>query len=81
MIAAVPNECVDDGDDDNECPRCGESARTPAIPDPDRPPPLPPGPVVPRPFVPPEDECGLEEGDGGDLAALGEREPCWLCEC
>lgn len=78
-MVIVVEECVDDGDDDSEC---GESARIPVIPDPDcPPPPLPPGPVVPRAFVPPEGECGLEEGGGGDLAELGEREPRWLCEC
>lgn len=81
MIASVPDEGVGDGDD-GECPRCGESARIPAIPDPDRPPPpFPPVPVVPRSFVPPVDECGLEEGGGGDLVVLGERKPCWSRGC
>ena len=64
--------------------RLGESARIPAIPDPERPPPLP-GPAVESEFGPPkdDDDTGLEEGDGDDPDALGERVFCCCCwrEC
>jgi hypothetical protein len=73
IVVISPEECVSGG----EWPRCGESARALAIPEPDRPlPPDNPGPVVLRAFGPPEGECGLEECNGGDLAAFGERGPC-----